>query len=283
MPGHSKREKFLRDGYTVFRSLFSQEEIAFYKKQLDDLSVGRKEKWTLPDGVCQHPAFWDVIFNEKILANVRELFGGTVKFLQHNDLHVGFSSFTWHRDSVCRDFGKGPDWDESAEPYQLARVGIYLQESGGGFRLGMLPGTQRPDRNLAPEDHREIERQLSRPSKIFNTLSFKDPLDERANWIPTEPGDCVIFDPRTVHTGSEFKGTKYSFFIAYGIENQHFKNHYNYYRHLRTDLNYQALHPSLVQRLEAASLYAAESASAEKIEGAWLPSKAFQMVAKHFK
>jgi hypothetical protein len=283
MPENSKLEKFHRDGYTVVRSLFSRKEIEFYKKQLDEQSLGRKEKWTLPDGVCQYPAFWDIIFNEKILVNVRDLFGGEVKFLQHNDLHVGFSSFTWHRDNVCRDFGVGPDWDESTEPYQLARVGIYLQESQGGFRLGLIPGTHRPDRWLSPKDHQEIERQLSGTSKIFNTLTFKDPLEDKAHWIATEPGDCVIFDPRTVHTGSEFKGTKYSFFIAYGIENQHFKNHYNYYRHLRNDLSYQALHPNLVQRLQEAGLYAGETAASGKIEGAWLPSKAFQMVAKHFK
>ncbi len=280
---NSKQNKFFQDGYTVVRSLFSQSEIAYYKEQLDALSVGRKEKWTLPDGVCQHPAFWDVIFNEKILANVRELFGDNVKFLQHNDLHVGFSSFTWHRDSVCRDFGKGPDWDETKEPYLLARVGIYLQDSEGGFRLGMIPGTHRPNVHLSAAEHREIERSMSNSSKIFNTLTFKDPLEDKAHWIATEPGDCVIFDPRTLHTGSDFRGTKYSFFIAYGIENQHFRNHYNYYRHLREDLGYGSLHPNLVKRLEEAGLYANETALADKIEGAWIPSKAFQMVAKHFK
>jgi hypothetical protein len=274
---------FQQQGFTVVKNLFSKDEISYYKKELNALSVGRKEKWTLPDGVAQYPAFWNVIFNEKILSAVRSLLGENVKFLQHNDLHVGFSSFTWHRDSVCRSFGKGPDWDENAEPYQLVRVGIYLQDSAGGFRLGMVPGSQRPDRYLPEEVHRNLERKMSGVNKALTLFGAKDPVEEHAVWIATEPGDCVIFDPRTVHTGSEFQGVKYSFFIAYGVENQHFRNHYNYYRHLRSDLGYRTLQPDLVERLKAANLYADETPLSEPIEGAWLPSKAFQLVAKQFK
>jgi len=244
---------------------------------------GRKEKWTLPDGVAQHPQFWEVIFNEKILENVRALLGPDIKFLQHNDLHVGFSSVTWHRDSVCRSFGKGPDWDETLESCQLVRVGIYLQDSAGGFRLGLVPGSQRPDRYLSEEVQDGLEIKMRGLSKAMTLLGGKDPVDELAAWVSTEPGDCVIFDPRTVHTGSHFEGMKYSFFIAYGVENQHFRNHYNYYRHLRSDLGYSSLHPNLVERLKAANLYAHVAVSANPIEGAWLPSMAFQLMAKHFK
>ncbi len=277
------KTNFQQDGFTVVRGLFGQDETNFYKKELDALSVGRKEKWTMPDGVTQHPAFWNVIFNEKILSAVRGLLGPSVRFLQHNDLHVGFSSFTWHRDSVCRSFGKGPDWDESAGPYQLVRVGIYLQDSAGGFRLGLVPGSHRPDQYLSNDLNRSLERNISGISQALAILGAKDPVDEHAVWVATEPGDCVIFDPRTVHTGSDFKGTKYFFFIAYGIDNQHFRNHYNYYRHLRTDLGYQPLQPDLVQLLKATDLYAEETLSSAPIEGAWLPSKVFQMVAKQFK
>lgn len=277
------RPTFQEQGFAVVRNLFATEEIAFYKKELEALSVGRKEKWTLPDGVAQNPAFWNVIFNEQILAAVRELLGHGIKFLQHNDLHVGFSSFTWHRDSVCRTFGMGPDWDESNEPYQLVRVGIYLQDSAGGFRLGLVPGSHRPDRYLGASLHQTLERKMSGLNKALSILGAKDPVDEHAEWVATEPGDCVIFDPRTVHTGSDFKGTKYSFFLAYGIDNQHFKNYYTYYRHLRDDLGYQPLHPELVERLKAANLYAGELPSGKPIEGAWLPSKAFQLVAKQFR
>lgn len=273
---------FQRDGYTVIRSLFSPEQIDFYKRQLEKLSAGRGQKYTLPDGVCRNRAFWDVIFNPKILEAARAILGENIKFLQHNDLHVGFSSFHWHRDSVCRTFGKGPDWDESAEPYRLLRVGIYLQQSSGGFRLGMVQGTHRPDR--LPEAERQfIENNIGGLSKVKTMFGAKDPLNDRADWIATGPGDCVIFDPRVIHTGSNFEGTKYSFFVAYGVENGHFRNHYNYYRYLREDLNYQPLHPELAKRLQETGLYAHETADVPFIEDAWLPSKAFSLVARQFK
>jgi hypothetical protein len=277
-------EQFQQNGYTIVRSLFSPEEIAFYRRELDILSTGRGQKWTLPDGVCQNRPFWDVIFNEKILSAVRGLLGADIRFLQHNDLHVGFSSFHWHRDSVCRVFGKGPDWDESGEPYRLVRVGIYLQDSAGGFRLGLVRGTHRPDR--LPEGERHlIESKTGVLAKAMNLLGGKDPLENRADWVATEPGDCIIFDPRTIHTGSDFEGTKYSFFVAYGVENNHFRNHYNYYRYLREDLGYSAIHTELAARLKSANLYADEmhGQSDAGIEGAWLPSKLFSMVARQFK
>ncbi len=199
------KAQFHRDGYIVLRSQFTAEQIAFYKRQLDQLSEGRGQKWTLPDGVCQHSAFWEVIFNANILQAVRSLLGENIKFLQHNDLHVGFSSFHWHRDSVCRAYGAGPDWDETTESYQLVRVGVYLQDSGSGFRLGLVNGTHRPDR-LPDAERRFIESKTSGLTKVKTILGGKDPLSDRADWVATAPGDVIIFDPRTIHTGSDFQG-----------------------------------------------------------------------------
>ena len=59
-------------------------------------------------------------------------------FLQHNDIHFGFSSFAWHRDSVNRKHGDFPDWEEDKEEYQCVRVGYYFQEESAGFKLGMI-------------------------------------------------------------------------------------------------------------------------------------------------
>jgi hypothetical protein len=250
---------------------------------LEKLSAGRSQKWTIPDGVCRHPEFWDVLFNEKILAAVQSLLGAGYKFLQHNDLHVGFSSFHWHRDSVCRNYGKGPDWDESEAPYRLLRVGMYLQESSGGFRLGLVGGTHKPGQQPGDREQASLERQSGMLAKALTLVGGKDHLADRAEWVQTGPGDCILFDPRVMHTGSDFQGDKYSLFTAYGIENSHFYNHYNYYRYLRSDLGYQALHPALVERLRAAQLYAGEKNTVDRIEGAWLPSKTFVAVARHFK
>jgi hypothetical protein len=76
---------------------------------------------------------------------------------------------------------------------------------------------------------------------------------------------------------------KYSVFLAYGVENLHFRNHWHYYLNLRKDLGYAGLDPALADRLRAANLLASPPPADLEIEGAWIPSTTFQYVAKKFK
>src|SRR5215510_6786201 len=137
---------FQQRGYALAKGILTEETVRQFIRKLDDLSRRRRGfgGWTVPDGVTQIPRFWPLIFNEKLLEIVRELIGPDIRFLQHNDLHVGFSSYNWHRDSVSRRLGEGRDWDES-EPYRIVRVGFYLQpRDASSFQLGFLPSTHRP-------------------------------------------------------------------------------------------------------------------------------------------
>lgn len=279
------RDTFTKQGYIVLRKVFSDDDIQFYKEKLSAVAdAANKEKnFTLPNGVNRTPEFWSAIQNEKIIAAVREIFGEDVKYLQHNDLHVGFSSLAWHRDSMNRDYPVGPDWNESKEPYQLARVGVYLQDTASKFRFGLIPGTHRPTAHFSAKEAKQIHDKVGGISDVISVITRRDPLKDRAVWIETNPGDCVIFDPRTIHTGSKFEELKYSFFLAYGVPNSHFYNHFNYYRHLRKDLGYEAFDPELVSQLKAANLYAEELPAAPASEGAWIPSAAFTFLAKQFK
>lgn len=93
-----------------------------------------------------------------------------------------------------------------------------------------------------------------------------------ADWIPTEPGDAVIFDPRTIHSGSYITGPKYSVFVAYGVENKHFFNHYNYYRNVRSELGYGDFDPDFAQLLRDHDLYPEQTPSYDHVDGAWVPS-----------
>ncbi|MEM9921879.1 MAG: phytanoyl-CoA dioxygenase family protein [Bacteroidota bacterium] len=282
---NSPKEFFDRNGFYVLKGAWSEQEIGYYKEKLHQLAAKRSKKaWTLPDGVSKEAAFWPAIFNEKVLQTVRQLIGPEACYLQHNDLHVGFSSLTWHRDSVNRTFGKGGDWDETTQPYRLLRVGTYLQSGDSGFRLGMVPGSQRPDVHLSQSQQREINQRSSTLASITSLTMGKDWLNKYAEWIRTEPGDTILFDPRILHTGSKFEGVKYSFFTAYGVPNLHFERHYNYYRHARTDLEYQALAPALVEKLRANGLYAAVDTDLDAVgSNAYIPSSTFSYIAKYFK
>lgn len=297
MDTNTLREQFQAHGYIVVRGLLSPEEVRFYNDTLETLSGisrgsfnqkvsgrGAHISWNRPDGVSKTPEFWPVIFNERLLNTVRELLGPEVRYLQHSDLHVGFSAVSWHRDSVNRKFGVGPDWDESTQPYQLVRVGIYLQSlAESNFRLGFIAGSHRPLPEITWR-RRLTEARLHG----LGTLSYLSPQVQmwasNATWIGTEPGDAIIFDPRTLHSGSYITGPKYSLFVAYGRENQHFYNHHNYYRHIRSELNYQDLEPELVQQLKAADLYQEKVPVYDRIQGAWTPPPVLKnYLAQRFK
>jgi hypothetical protein len=275
-------DQFAEDGFIVVRGMLAPADIEFYIGRLKALANGAT-RWTQPDGVNRNPDFWPIIFNERLLGTVREILGPDARYLPHNDLHLGFSSFSWHRDSVNRDLGQGPDWDESREPYRIARVGIYLQRfAESQFKLGLVRGSHRPA-DLDMDRRRRVQRHTSGAAAVFSGLSGKDLVGDDADWIAADAGDCVIFDPRCLHTGSKFHGEKYSIFVAYGVENMHFRNHWQYYLKLRKDLGYSTVTPELAERLLAANLLAAEPPEDMTVDGAWIPSSAYTYVAKRFK
>ena len=276
------RAQFSEDGFVVVRGVLDPCDVAFYVARLRMLS-GTATRWTEPNGVTRHPEFWPVIFNERLLAAVGEILGDGVRYLPHNDLHVGFSSFSWHRDCVTRSYGVGADWDETEVAYQIARVGIYLQRfHDSQFKIGFVRGSHRTG-GFAPAKQRRVTRRTGATANVLSGLSGFDLLGNDAEWVAPDPGDCVIFDPRILHTGSRFHGQKYSIFIAYGIENLHFHNHWHYYLRLRTDLGYSPVPPALADELRNAILLADEPPDTLTIDHAWIPSPTFVSVARRFK
>lgn len=279
----SLRARFDSDGFVVLPSAIPPDDVLRYVSWLQELAGGR-DRWTLPDGVNRHAAFWPIIFNPRVLDAVRQVCGAEACYLPHNDLHVGFSSFAWHRDSVNRRDGVGPDWDEREEPYRLARVGIYLQRfEASGFRLGLVPGSHRPASAMDAATRRRVRRRTSDLANVVSGLTGLDLVGASARWVSTEPGDAVIFDPRVLHTGSRIHGEKYSVFVAYGLPNSHFHRHWHYYLHLRPDLGYSAIPTQLEERLRSTRLLAPDPHHAPGVAAAWLPSPAYSFLARRFK
>lgn len=279
------KENFDQNGYVVLKNALDLDTVDGYISAIDELRPNfKKRTWTIPDGVTQHRDFWSLIGCEQTLSAVRSILGEDIKFLQHDDIHFGFSSFAWHRDSINRKYDAGlPDWQEDDEPYKAVRVGYYFQPAEGGFRLGMIPGSHRPGQHYDRQHLLSIEKRISDLANVTAKARGIDRLEDEAEWIVPEPGDAVIFDPRTIHTGSAFDGDKYSCFVAYGIDNRHFQEHYQYYRYLRKDLKYRALDPELVIWLEERGLYAGEGRTIDRINGAWIPSEVFNYFAGFFK
>jgi|GEM_PF-659309 ectoine hydroxylase-related dioxygenase (phytanoyl-CoA dioxygenase family) len=291
MDKNALREELDRRGFVVVRNLLSPEEVKFYTGKMEELSGisradaekvdksgglgqrGLDKSWNLPDGVTKSRDFWPLIWNETLLDTARALLGNDdVRYMQHSDLHVGFSAISWHRDNVNRQLGQGPDWDESEEPYKILRVGVYLQTyEESHFRLGFIPGSHRPVENIT-FGRKMMEARLKWVGAMsYMFVKLQELASSEAEWVATEPGDCILFDPRTIHSGSYIVGPKYSMFVAYGIENKHFFNHFNYYQRIRPELGYQEMNPELVQELRARNLYPENQPEIDEIEGAYVP------------
>jgi hypothetical protein len=259
-------------GFTVARGLLAPEEIERSVQKLEALSGrnrasyapsrarllpgGLSDAWTLPDGVSRVRELWPLVTHPRLVEAVRALLGPEARYLQHSDLHVGYSAVTWHRDCVNRRFGRGGDWVESVTPYRLVRVGIYLQSyDESRFALRLVPGSHRTTNADSPA-RRRIERRQALVSQAFGLIAGRDPLADHSVAVATDPGDAILFDPRILHAGSPISGPKYSIFLAYGVPDRHFARHAAYYRHLRRELHYTDLDPELVARLRSAGLYA---------------------------
>lgn len=272
----SLAQQFDSRGFVVVDDVFTRDEVAAFIAEIDRLGAVRKQKkWTINDGVVKQEPFWHLITHPNLVSTVRSLFDAPVKFCQHNDLQFGYSSFAWHRDSINRVYEPSlPDWREAKEPYQLVRCGVYLQPRERGFRFGVVPGSHSPDGCLDRETFEDNEKYLSILQNLKSKAGGRDVLNERAEWIETRPGQVVFFDPRLIHTGGTFEGDKYSLFVAYGVENRHFHEHYSYYRYLRYDLKYQDMPAALVAKLKEQDLYVPERQYVKSLRGAFVPSRA---------
>jgi hypothetical protein len=302
-----RREQFERDGYVIIPGLLSSEEAAYYRSEIQKLSGlgdadSRTTKFGCPDGVSKNRQFWPLIDHPKLIPAIRELLGPTARYTQHSDLHAHQSAGCWHRDSACRNYGVGPDWDESKEPYQVARVAIYLQSYAESHSsLGVIPGSHRYEEpvhgreeavwrwliawrerlgsrwgQLTRGERLPLEmRMWSFPWMLMRTRprvgSLPWPPPQVPVWIRTEPGDCIIFNQRIFHSGSPTIGPKYAVFLSYATENEHGRNHIAYYRNIRKDLQYGPLDPELAEALKSKGLFL-EAAEATELQGAYTRS-----------
>jgi len=259
----SLRNEFDRNGYVVVRGLLTPAEATHYRVLLQqksgrsdadfDAGLARKKGWTLPDGATKDPDFWPLIVNERLVSVIRELIGPDARYTQHSDLHVHHGTVGWHRDSKDRSFGQGSDWDESKDPYRVARVAIYLQSyEESGSKLGVIAGSHRRESALT----RLELKAANQARRVLGRADVLPPLlTARASWVETQPGDCIIFDQRALHTGNFIRGPKYAIFLSYGADNVHSRNHRLYYIQNRKELGYGDYPDELANKLREKDLF----------------------------
>lgn len=234
-----EKAAFEHDGYHLIRPLFGAEEAAGWRDQINAVFELPAEPdaaakisgatHTLADGVTTKEAFWPVIFNERLIATVRALIGDNIRYTQHSDLHINLPGGRWHRDSACRDYGVGSDWDEDEQPYRVVRVAIYLSDHAeSNSSLVVLPGSHHRESRISRTEYviwNKIRGFLRRRGR--NNMLSHHFLTAPRRVLRTQPGDCVIFDQRLMHAGGVLRGPepKYAIYLSFGIDNQHSRNH----------------------------------------------------------
>ncbi len=259
------RTSFLEKGYAIYPNLLSPQEVEQYKSRISAFFNWRKKPkatsdrnlnvgYSSSDAITATQEFWDLIFHDKLTSFIRYLLGPTARYTQHSDLHLNHGTVGWHRDCANRDFGVGPDWDERNVPYRVVRVAIYLQSyAESKFSLGVIPSSHQHESILTTLERKSWNVLMGRMLKKKNIL--QPLLSVKPTWIPTNPGDCIVFNQRLLHSGSYCQGEKYAMFLSYGIDNEHSKRHRRYYLYDRKDLSYSDCPEALKQRLIEQNLY----------------------------
>jgi hypothetical protein len=160
-------EAFWRDGWQIVPGVYSKEEIAQMRAEIEetkthggDLLANPKINHVMTDGRLVQIA-------QKILGSDEIVYGGDSAFTVNSSQH-GF-----HKDNVDRTDPNGPDWQNGR--YTMLRFGIYLQ------------------------DHHKHTGGLNLRHASHNTVSLKE---GKNIYVRSKVGDVAVWSMRTSHSGN---------------------------------------------------------------------------------
>ena len=224
---------FKKNGYHVIKGFLQADDISFFRNEIfKDLKIkDQKKSAGGQHQLIENRNYWKLFTNQKLLNSVRfNLNNDEICFIQHTDIHFNFGSGIFHRDNSNRKFMSSPDWDEKKNIYGIVRVAIYLSsyiESKSS--LYIIPGSHKKETNI-----QRLEIKIfNKIHSFFNRFKIQIPhflFFSKLKKIKLEEGDLVFFDERVLHAGGNinYKKPKITLFFAYGLKNQHTKNHLNF-------------------------------------------------------
>ena len=232
------KNQLLKKGYVVIRNFFNEEESEELKKIIYNVHNKFTKEHSQPQsspsdvaGMHKYREYWDLICNEKILDTLNGIIGEDVYYLYNSNTRVNSISqqYNWHRDSACRLFGFGPDWDKD-EIYKVVRVGIYLFDSKNiNSGLNVIPNSHRTKYNL-DNVLRIIQYKLKNIENKYAQFLRSTLSKFIGHDVKTNKGDIIIFLANLMHSDIPTnKSGRVTAFMAYGPNNKHSKNHVNYY------------------------------------------------------
>lgn len=174
--------RFQRDGFVHVPGVFSADEVSALRRAVlaeaeRAKRLGQRQPTATGEivpsrDVPSMPGLEDLVFDDRLVGLARQLLD-TPKPVYFGDsgIMVGGSQRGFHKDNTNRDDATHADWQST---YGLLRMGLYLQdhsEHSGGLRL-----------------------------RVGSHL-HADVTTGRSYAVPTKPGDVVIWNLRTTHSG----------------------------------------------------------------------------------
>lgn len=167
-PSANAKNYFDEHGWILFKNVFSKAEIKKMRQIANEMQSENHK-----GDIFSHPKISSVIYDERIIALVKTLLD-TEKPVYFGDSNclIGARTTPFHKDNPDRTSQMSPDWQT---PYTILRMGIYMQ------------------------DHKYHSEGLALRDRSHNTVSVKE---GRLIYVPTEPGDLVVWSLRTTHAGT---------------------------------------------------------------------------------
>jgi hypothetical protein len=263
------KNMFENKGYFVVRNLLSNNEVTEFSKEIDKLyDLEYKKNIKVRMGIHPYEKFWSIINNKKLIDSLNKIFDKKFNFLYQAGIlqTIEGKEYLHHRDNPCRKFGVGPDWEDNSN-YKIARVGIYLQNyAQTKFHLNLIPYSHKKKYSI-----REFFRFFHKKTRYLNKIRKLRNIFPKyfGNSIKTNPGDCIIFDPRIYHSPSPHSGKRQAIFLSYGEDNQHSDNYITYFTKLRSGMEYSSIGENFFQFLNEKNLYKPLNPEITSIEGAF--------------
>ena len=193
--------KLEKDGFQVFKGIFSDEEILRIRNRTEKLFLRQSELGLVQHHKSRHVDFQNfradviqkefeefdyIIFDSRILECVQSLIGPDFCYFPDSDIQVGTGYSGYHKDNVSRDNPEHSDWFSD---YDVIRMGLYMQDTKN-FSGGI---------SIKRGSHKHV-----------NLSSGKGVI------VPLEMGDVVFWKLTATHSGNAKRLKIFSKIALYG-------------------------------------------------------------------
>ncbi len=244
------RTRYAANGIVKLSGLFDDDTLSALWQEIQDFTGvrsedyagvmdGSRKAYNSPGTVIRNRQFWHLLENDIINDTIKLLVGYEVKFLGLDSMTVHWSSHGLHRDSHVgmEPFTQG--FSPADAPYTVTRALVHVND----------PDAAPYEFQFHPASHN-----IELGEMNVHGVPLFDASQICASML-VEPGDCLIFDARLLHTGMPIVSPKCFVTMTYGLPNFYSYDHFFYSRYVRVDQGLTDMPPELVEILRVRNMY----------------------------